>query len=174
MAVEYPRLPVNTIQGINTELTKIQEAFNDALSRTSSTTNFMDTDLDMNNERILNLPKPGSDIEPVRVKDIDEYVQGVKGGTIFTTEPEGFPSPDVYSLGTPLLFTDTYKEYVLVLSSDNVKMWLEKGNVGDEVALNTISGVSLPVFDSDSAAGIGGVQQNFLYRTSTGEVRIKL
>ncbi len=143
MAVDYTRLPVNTIQGINTELTKIQEAFNDALSRTSSTTNFMDTDLDMNNERILNLPKPVSDVEPVRVKDIDEYVQGVQGATVFTTEAEGFPSPDVYSLGTPLLFTDTYKEYVLVLSSDNVKMWLEKGNVGDEVPVTAASHLTL-------------------------------
>ena len=143
MAVDYTRLPVNTIQGINTELTKIQEAFNDALSRTSSTTNFMDTDLDMNNERILNLPKPASDIEPVRVKDLEEYVQGVKGATVFTTEDEGFPSPEAYALGTPLLFTDTYKEYVSVLSSDGKKMWLEKGNVGDEVDVTTASRLTL-------------------------------
>lgn len=133
MAVEYTRLPVNTLQGINTELTKIQEAFNDALSRTNTQTNFMDTDLDMNNERILNLPEPVSDIEPVRVKDVTAIASAAQGAKITRDSSEGFPPTTGYVAGTELKFTDTYKEYTLLPSSDGDLMWVEDGNVGDEL-----------------------------------------
>lgn len=57
----------NTINNNNSTLTT---ALVDALSRSGSTPNTMSTNLDMNNNRILNLSAPGSQNEPVRLADV--------------------------------------------------------------------------------------------------------
>ena len=66
----YTRTPVSTLQGINNELAKVELAMQDTLDRTGSTPNFMDANLDMNSRRILNLPLPLTDQEPLRRGDI--------------------------------------------------------------------------------------------------------
>lgn len=58
-----------TIGAINTELEKIQESFEDCLVRSGESPNQMLADLDMNSQRIINLPSPVSATEPLRLAD---------------------------------------------------------------------------------------------------------
>ena len=56
------------------------EAFSDlVLSRNGATPNTMQADLDMNSQRILNLPAPENDYDPVRLIDVAEGIQGPQG-----------------------------------------------------------------------------------------------
>lgn len=57
----------NTINNNNSTLTT---ALQDGLSRSGSSPNTMSSNLDMNSNRILNLPAPGSQNEPVRLADV--------------------------------------------------------------------------------------------------------
>lgn len=66
----YTRTPVSTLQGINNELAKVELAMKDTLDRKGVTPNYMDANLDMNSRRILNLPAPVTDQEPLRKGDI--------------------------------------------------------------------------------------------------------
>src|SRR6266436_9346516 len=52
---------------INTNTTTVQTAFDDTLSRAGFQPNVMNSPLDMNNNRIINLPPPGSQTEPIRL-----------------------------------------------------------------------------------------------------------
>lgn len=51
-------------------------------------------------------------------------------------------------------------------------------NNGSKLAIDVISGLvriqSLPVYANDAAAGVGGLTSGYVYKTATGEVRIKL
>lgn len=66
----YTRTPVSTLQGINNELAKVELAMKDTLDRKGVTPNFMDANLDMNSRRVLNLPAPLTDQEPLRRGDL--------------------------------------------------------------------------------------------------------
>lgn len=71
-------------QKLSAQLEEIQEAFDNTVSRDGSTPNEMLADLDMNNNRILNLPAPTSMVEPLRLMDLDEdqiiYIDTGGGG----------------------------------------------------------------------------------------------
>lgn len=61
----------------NANLVIIETALDDALFRQgdgAASDNAMQGDLDMNSQRILNLPAPASDLEPARHGDIQPYV----------------------------------------------------------------------------------------------------
>lgn len=82
------RLEVGSLPAINSELEKIGASQEDHLSRKpGDSPNAMETNLDMNSFRIVNLPAPTSSNEPLRQADIDlaqgqvqNYVdQGVAG-----------------------------------------------------------------------------------------------
>lgn len=56
------------------------EAFSDlVLSLNGTTPNAMTADLDMNSNRILNLPAPVNDTDPVRLQDLTDGIQGPPG-----------------------------------------------------------------------------------------------
>ena len=74
----YTSTPVNTLQGINNELAKVELAMKDTLDRKGVTPNFLDTDLDMNSQRILNLPEPVYSQEPVRLGDVKPFIDETK------------------------------------------------------------------------------------------------
>lgn len=72
----------SAIAAINANNTLIEDAIDNTLSRDGSTPNAMEASLDMNENRILNLPEPISDQEPVRlidIVDIDDAIQVVNG-----------------------------------------------------------------------------------------------
>lgn len=60
----------SAIQTINENSDKIEEAFENTLSRDGSGPNSMLAPLDMNSQRVLNLPSPSSDNEPARWVDL--------------------------------------------------------------------------------------------------------
>jgi lysophospholipase L1-like esterase len=61
-----------TIGALNTELEKIAVAQEDFVSRVGETPNQMEGNLDMNSNRILNLPEPVDPTDAVRLQDITE------------------------------------------------------------------------------------------------------
>lgn len=62
----------SAIQTINENADKIETAFENTLSRDGSGPNQMEAPLDMNSQRILNLPAPTSDNDPARWTDVKD------------------------------------------------------------------------------------------------------
>ena len=65
---------VNTVQEINSELEKIATSQAEFLARDGETPNEMKADLDMNSNRILNVPEPTSSSEPLRLADLERLL----------------------------------------------------------------------------------------------------
>ena len=77
---------VNTVQEINSELERIATAQVDLVARDGESPNAMNSDLDMNSKRILNLPAPSTANDVVRVRDLATLV-GSGEVVVDTTEP---------------------------------------------------------------------------------------
>ncbi len=75
---------VNAINGNNAV---IETAFDNTLSRDGSAPNSMEASIDMDSNRILNLPSPTSANEPVRLQDLANYATG--GTVTFNGVPNG-------------------------------------------------------------------------------------
>ena len=69
---------------INQNFTEIETKVNDELLHTTGGNNIMTQNLDMNSQRILNLPPPASDYEPARLIDLD--VSGQVDGLLAVKE----------------------------------------------------------------------------------------
>lgn len=67
----------SAIQTINTNNQRIEDALNNTVSRDGSTPNSMSDDLDMDSNRILNLPVPVDPTEPVRKFELDDITLGL-------------------------------------------------------------------------------------------------
>jgi hypothetical protein len=65
---------VNTVQEINSELERIQAAQVEFLARDGQAPNAMTAPLDMNNQRLINLPPPASPTDPVRSIDLPNFI----------------------------------------------------------------------------------------------------
>ena len=65
---------VNTVQEINSELERIATSQVDFLARDGETPNAMTAPLDMNSQRMLNLPAPASPTDPVRSIDLPNFI----------------------------------------------------------------------------------------------------
>jgi hypothetical protein len=64
----------STIGQINAELDLIATAIDDTFSRVGDTPNQLETTLDVNNNRIINLPAPASPSDPARLVDVTNSV----------------------------------------------------------------------------------------------------
>lgn len=62
---------------INTNSAAIETAMENTLSRDGTTPNEMNSDLDMNNNRIYNLPEPADNNDPVRKIDVDNLIANI-------------------------------------------------------------------------------------------------
>lgn len=82
------------VSEINANFATIVTAMDNTLSRDGSTPNPMAANLDMNTNRILNLPAPNSSTEPLRVQDLTSIISG--NVTINSTL-----DMTAYSTGTP-------------------------------------------------------------------------
>lgn len=60
---------INAPAAINGIITQIESALNSFLSRDGTSPNQMTSALDMNSNRLLNLPYPTTNLEPIRVRD---------------------------------------------------------------------------------------------------------
>lgn len=131
MNVTLPRITTGyaSVEAINAALAQIESALNSALSTENATANQMDVSLDMNSQRILNLPPAGTDNEPVTlaqlrglaVENIFEPGPHTQGWDTITDKPTAFaPSAhthlveQVNGLDTVLA---TYSNRITVLES---------------------------------------------------------
>lgn len=62
---------------LNTNLARIEAALENTLSRDGTSPNTMNADIDMNSQRIYNLPAPTSASEPARLQDIQNLGEGI-------------------------------------------------------------------------------------------------
>ena len=80
---------VNTVQEINSELERIQASQVDFLARDGQAPNAMQSTIDMNGSRIINLPSPVSLQEPLRLQDLDSF-NTITGDIILASEIKVF------------------------------------------------------------------------------------
>lgn len=76
------------VSAINANAALIETALENTLSRDGTSPNQMSADLDMNSNRILNLPAAGSGTEPVRHAEFVSAVFGDPADFIFATEDQ--------------------------------------------------------------------------------------
>lgn len=69
---------------INNNSQRIENAIENTLSRDGTSPNEMNADLDMNNNRVYNLPEPIAETEPARKGDIDAVIAASAKGIIAT------------------------------------------------------------------------------------------
>lgn len=84
---DYLPSTVYSVFGVNTELTKISAALKRKISSEPDEARVMKAELDMNSNRILNLPKPLSLHEPVRLKDLVNRDTITAGSTLLYAKP---------------------------------------------------------------------------------------
>jgi len=140
------------IPTLNAELEKIATSQADFLSRVGEAPNQMESNLDMNNNRILNLPKPVAPTDVVRLQDLEDLEEAAvvvtldavyassfgvgSDGRDYTTELQAmFDSGSEgttfiidsthYALSLPLLINNGFKEVVHFPNS--IVDWLGAG-----------------------------------------------
>lgn len=130
--------PTATIATINANNDAIEVAFENTLSRDGTTPNQMEADLDMNGNRLLNLPYPVEDTEPVRLKDVVSEGAGVgipDGGeanqVLFKTSDEDYAVQwaDIGSISAPVHSVFGRQGDVVAQSGDYTKAQVGLGNV---------------------------------------------
>lgn len=89
---------ISAIGAINTNSDRIEAALENTLSRDGTAPNEMNTPLDMNNNRIFNLPKALTGTEPIRYQDFQDLIPELKGekgekGDPGSTGPQGVQGP---------------------------------------------------------------------------------
>lgn len=70
---------------INNNSHTIENGFENTLSRDGTNPNSMEANIDMDSNRIFNLPAPGSATEPLRLQDLSDFI----GGGTISTIPAG-------------------------------------------------------------------------------------
>src|SRR5258708_28582749 len=128
------------ISNINTNFTNVQTAINNTLSLDGTSPNQMNSLLDMNSNRIINLPTPTSLTEPARLQELNAQITSVTQTL-----------PSVFSV--QLIKTATY----IVVNGDNLSSILLGGNAFYPLVLNAPSGYSatfaIRVVNTDSTRG---------------------
>lgn len=79
------------VTAINNNNAAIETAFENTLSRDGTSPNKMSADLDMDSNRILNLPEPLSANEPIRLQDITNFQGDVIPTSVIPADP-----PDLF------------------------------------------------------------------------------
>lgn len=92
--------------------------------------------LDMNGNVIRQVGDGTEPDDAINLAQALRIAEAAAGAKIVRDSSEGFPVATDYVEGTELKFSDTYKEYTLLPSSDGELMWVEDGNVGDELPSN--------------------------------------
>lgn len=70
----------SAVQTINENVNKLADSLKNLLSTTDLTDNTMNVSLDMNGQRIINLPTPSLANDPIRLKDLLLYILGLPPG----------------------------------------------------------------------------------------------
>lgn len=162
----------SAIAAINANNAAIESAFVDVFSRTGVAPNDMSTNIDMDSNRILNLPEPVADAEPVRKVDLEDAIN---------TGAFGEASTDIDE--TRLVFTDittsnssTSKHGLLPKLSGNQSEFLRGDGLfatatgSGDVSSNTSSSIDseLALFNSTSGKGIKRASGTGLVKSTSG------
>lgn len=144
MAKYIPSGNVRNRADINGEFDKIAEAINDQLDKTGGSGNQMEASLDMNSERIINLPEPISPTEPARLQDLREILEALSGGIPEDVEP--YTYTEVLTSGQLEVSTPFRIEDCIVFVSGNVvdSALLVSGVDYTPIGLNLTLAVSYP------------------------------
>lgn len=160
---------------INDNFEKIeQELQNKVLYRSNPVgePNSMQNALDMNANKIINLPEPVAPTEPVRVQDVGRYI-GINAGASFV---QATP-PTTAVAGNRWYDTNSGRTYIYYQDGDSGQ-WVEDnpqsgndGGIRDDLSSPTghtlVGFLGLQNFADDVAASVGGVPVGGLYRTGS-------
>lgn len=130
-SLENLQSETTAVQAINENFAAIEAAFDLVLSRNGATPNQMTAPLDMNSQRIINLPEPINDTDAVRLADITN-LQGPAG----PQGPQGIPGPAGNGSGDMLRANNL---------SDVTNATTARTNIGAQAAstnLNSFSGLT--------------------------------
>lgn len=97
---------------VNTNSATIEAAFDNTLSRDGTSPNTMGANLDMNSNRILNLPAPSTQNEPMRLADASI----LNGGGTISTLPAGGTTGQVLSKASNANYDTTWQTNGIVSS----------------------------------------------------------
>lgn len=138
---------------LNANFKKIENELNNKVLYRNSPTgepNQMETTLDMNGERILNLPEPVSEHEPARLKDVLNATKGVSVANLISVTPTGDVQAtnvqeaiqELDSEKAPRTFTQTGTGAVARTVDSKLKDFVsvkDFGAVGDGVTDDTVA-----------------------------------
>jgi hypothetical protein len=76
-----------SVESLNSNFTEIETALENTLSRDGTSPNQMEAAIDMNSNRIINLPAPASSAEPARLQDVTDNIE-VIASTVLPTKAD--------------------------------------------------------------------------------------
>lgn len=127
----------STINVINQNNDAIEVALENTLSRNGEAPNAMNAVLDMNSNRILNLPEPASDLEPVRFGDLEPFREDMQA---LVDEAEGYRDD-----------TQTYHDEVVTTASSIAGLIDQAQEILDDVTA-AADGTDQAKIDAEAAA----------------------
>ena len=132
--------PVSAVNVINNNNAAIEDGFDNTISRDGTGTNQMGANLDMNNNRVLNLPAPVATSEPLRLADLDKFNST---GTI-TNIPVGGTTGQVLAKNSAVDYDISWKdESTELVAGNNISLTGTTPTTIATVASPTFSGVKV-------------------------------
>lgn len=184
MAFSFSRITtlLGSTTAINGIITQIENAINSLVSKTSQNSNQMSTTLDMNSNRILNLPTPLANKDPIRLIDLVAVQAGttvfpapdtnVRGGVFSSSAPAHRFATGIDNTGTVLYAQPLYSDISGTPTIPVINVKDSPYNaIGDGIADDKAT-IQLAL-DAASAAGGGMViMPAGVYRISSGGLKV--
>lgn len=130
---------------LNSNNDKIEAALEKTLSRDGTAPNAMGANLDMNNNRVINLPAPVSASEPARLSELNDLIIASSNG-IIATQAEAIAGTDNVKVMSPL----RTKESVVANAKDGSWLPVGTGAVATTLAGKNKERLSVLDFMSDA------------------------
>lgn len=108
--------PTTATNTINVNNATVQVALDDTLSRSGLSPNAMESNIDMNSNRILNLPQGLSAGEPLRVQDLNSFVNN--GKITFSGLPTGGTAGQTLKKNSSTDFDASWKNDTRIIGTD--------------------------------------------------------
>lgn len=162
----------SAISLLNSNNAAIETALENTLSRDGTTPNAMEANLDMNSNRIINLPKPISSKEPARKADLDAVVASLGIGDALTTQPLSQFAPTSSAQLAGVLTDETGTGVVVFSASPSLTGTVDvTGSVHAtvEVSATTLSGSGAGITALDAANLSTGMVSSSRLGTGTAD-----
>lgn len=162
----------SAISLLNSNNAAIETALENTLSRDGTTPNAMEADLDMNSNRIINLPEPVSGEEPVRKTDLNTIIASLGIGDALTTQPLSQFAPTSSAQLAGVLTDETGTGVVVFSASPSLTGTVDvTGSVHAtvEVSATTLSGSGAGITALDAANLSTGMVSSSRLGTGTAD-----